>query len=153
MAIKQIYGPNQFAGIPVAGTGKSQPTSDGTTPLMQVVALAPSTDDSTSIAPDANAALADSKVFKASGGNVFSLNLDAPSISGYFLLVDGIAKPPDGAVTPKRFWRANGGQTLDLSFNPPLRCNTGITVVFSSNTTTPYTLAASATAAISGEFI
>ena len=39
MAIKQIYGPNQTAGVPVVGTGKSTPASDGTTPLAQLVAL------------------------------------------------------------------------------------------------------------------
>ncbi len=40
MAIEQIYGPNQNAGFPVTGTGKSTPTNNGTKPYGQIVGLA-----------------------------------------------------------------------------------------------------------------
>lgn len=179
MAIKQIYGPYQTAGVPVVGTGKSNPKSDGTTPLAQLVALTsgdgvalvdvpgglttgvgtlavetvPSGVAPVAIAPAPTAALASSKVFKASAGNLFSLNVAATTVSGFALLFDAASLPANGAVTPVRAWAINAGQTIDLSFDPPLRLGTGITVGFSSTATTPFTLAASATAFISGEFI
>lgn len=105
------------------------------------------------IAPAANSALASSKVLKASAGNLFSLNVAATTVSGYVLLFNATSLPGDGAVTPVRAWALNAGQTAEFGFDPPLRLGTGITVGFSSNTTTPFTLAASATAFISGEFI
>lgn len=253
MAIKQIYGPYQTAGIPVVGTGKSQPTSDGTTPLAQLVGMVssgglvidplsarynttrptyangdptelqsdsrgnigvnlyavgtanpfgggtpassgnalgigllvntqsylydgatqslgrevtagltagtgtmavdrvPSSVAPVAIAPNPSGALASNVVLKASAGNLFSLNVAATTVSGYVLLFNATSLPANGAVTPVRAWALNAGQTLDLTFDPPLRLGTGITAAFSSNTTTPFTLAASATAFISGE--
>jgi hypothetical protein len=95
-------------------------------------------------------AVASSKVIKASPGNFFGSNMSA-TVSGWFMLYDLTAAPADGTVTPLKVWPCSAGGAVDVSYPTPIRCATGITIVFS--TTGPYTQTLSATAFISGDAV
>lgn len=138
------------AGAALVGSFSIDQTTPGTT---NNVTLAPLGIAGVAIAPAANTSLASSKVLKNSAGNLYGLTLGATTVAGYFMLFNATTLPADGAVTPVKAWPVTTNQALELSFNPPLRLGTGIVVGFSSNTSTPFTLANSATAFIDGEFI
>jgi hypothetical protein len=97
-------------------------------------------------------ALEASKVLKSSPGSVLSLHLNATD-SGWFMLLDAIAAPIDGAVLPKKAWQFQGSNpaTIDIRFDPPLVMSFGAVLIFSS--TGPFTKTASAAAMFSGEVI
>lgn len=103
------------------------------------------------IASTATSVAASNIVLKASAGNLFSLCANAGASAGYLMVFDATSAPVDGAVTP--IWSApiaaNGMFFTDFAY--PIRCATGITLVFS--TTGPFTKTASATAFLSGQFI
>lgn len=128
-------------------SGASQTTSTGVAasvalPHLSAVAAIPST--ATSVA-------ASSIVLKASAGNLFSVCVNAGASAGYLLIFDATSAPADGVVTPVFSIpvAANSFYTTDWAY--PIRCATGITLVFS--TTGPYTKTASATAFLSGQFL
>lgn len=127
---------------------------DGTGLGVLATAVSPNSNVNAANAPSANTALAGSRTLKASAGNLYGLNLGSTTVAGYFLLVNATAAQSDGATAGLlKAWPVTTGQSLELSFDPPIRCTTGITLLFSSNTTTPFTTALSATAFISGEFV
>ena len=114
--------------------------------------LIPNTTATTGIAPVVTSSLATSKVIKASAGNLYSLNCCATTVGGIFLLHNATSAPAAGAVTPVRAWPVAIGQGLEITFDPPLRLGTGISVTFTS-AATPFTQTDSATAFIAGEAV
>lgn len=108
---------------------------------------------SASIAPSAGqtAVAAGSLILKASAGNVYGYEVCAGASAGYLMLFDSATVPADGTVTPRRVHAIAANASLSRSFNPPLRCATGITLVFS--TTGPFTKTISATAFLAGDYV
>jgi hypothetical protein len=105
---------------------------------------------SAAIAPIATAVLASSLVLKAGAGNLYGISVSSTTVGGWILVFDATTLPPDGLVTPKYAWplqSPNGFATF--GFATPAAFATGIVVAFS--TTGPLTLAASATAFITGQ--
>jgi hypothetical protein len=97
-------------------------------------------------------ALESSRLLKAGAGRVLSVHLNATD-SGWFMLLDAIAAPADGPITPKKAWQfqASAPATIDVRFDPPLIVNNGAVLVFSS--TGPFTKTSLAAAMFSGEVI
>lgn len=114
-------------------------------------AMLPSTAAASAIAPSATTVAASSKVLKGSAGNLYGFNGVSGASAGYFLLYDLMAAPANGTVTPAKVYAVGANTSLDVSYTPPLRMATGITVAFS--TTGPFTQTLSATAFISGEAV
>lgn len=104
------------------------------------------------VTPVVTSALATSKVIKAGPGNLHSINCAATTAAGMFLIHNATSAPAAGAVTPIKAYPVAIGQGLDISYDPPLRFSTGISVTFST-ATTPYTQTDSATAFISGDAV
>ena len=98
-----------------------------------------------------NAVAANSLVLKAAPGTLFAVNLNA-SGPGYFLLFDAVTAPAQGACSPRKAW-AFSGDTIDVTFNPPLAMVQGAVLVFS--TTGPFvnTAPGAAQALFSGEIL
>lgn len=96
-----------------------------------------------------SAALETGKVIKAAAGNLYGLNLVA-TVGGMFLVHNSATVPAAGAVTPVKAYPVVAGQAIDISFNPPIRFSTGISVSFTT-AATPFTQTDSATAFISGD--
>lgn len=115
------------------------------------VVAAPVTAAAAAITPVVTSAVASSLVLKASAGNFYGANVTAGASAGYVMLFNAAAAPADGAVTPIKTWALAANATLDVRYNVPIRCGTGITLVFS--TTGPFTQTLSATAFISGEAV
>ena len=113
---------------------------------------APSSVATVAITPVVTASLATSKVIKASAGNLYGLNLAATTVAGIFLVHNATSAPAAGAVTPIKAYPVAAGQAIDLTFDPPLRFSTGISVTFTS-AATPFTQTDSATAFISGDAV
>lgn len=114
--------------------------------------LAPSTAAGAAITPVVTSALATSKVIKASPGNLYGLNCMATTVAGIFLVHNATTAPSAGAVTPIKAYPVGVGQGLEVSYNPPLRLGTGISITFTS-AATPFTQTDSATAFIEGDAV
>lgn len=100
------------------------------------------------IAPVVTTAVASSLVIKASPGSLYGASLTAGASAGYLLIIDAIAAPADGAVTPKYCQAVAANQTIEMPwYAVPFKFNVGIVAVFS--TTGCFTKTASATAFIS----
>lgn len=129
------------------GSGASLQTSTTGVPVAVSV---PNNATQCGIVSTATSAAASAIVLKASAGNLFSINVNATA-AGFIMVFDATAAPADGAVTPVYTFpvAANGGYSTDFEY--PIRCNTGITLVYSS--TGPFTKTASATAFMSGQFL
>ena len=114
------------------------------------VAICPTS--ATAAAPSTSASIAatSSQILKGSAGNFYGVNASA-TVAGYVMLFDATTAPADGAVTPKKCWAVAANGTIDIRYDVPIKCSTGITLVYSS--TGPYTKTASATAFLSGEFV
>jgi len=98
----------------------------------------------------ATAAVAGSLTAKASGGNLYGLNVTAGASAGYVMVFNATGAPADGAVTPARCIPLAANTGIDLNFRgQPVYFNTGITVVFS--TTGCFSKTASATAFIAAD--
>lgn len=153
-----LFNPNQS---PAAAILYGLSASDGVTPIPILVgsdgslvigAEPPSTASTVAITPVVTAALATSKVIKASAGNLYGLNLMATTVAGIFLVHNSATAPAAGAVTPLLAFPVGIGQAIAVDFNPPLRFGTGISVTFTS-AATPFTQTDSATAFISGDAV
>lgn len=96
------------------------------------VAPVPTSSANAAIAPTSTSAAASSRVFKASAGNLYSMELVPGAVSGFLMLFDATSAPVDGAVTPLKCYNVTAGQTLAMAFPTPIRFGTGITAVFSS---------------------
>lgn len=110
---------------------------------------APSVAASVALTSVKSAALETGKVIKAAAGNLYGLNLVA-TVGGMFLVHNSATVPAAGAVTPVKAYPVVAGQAIDISFNPPIRFSTGISVSFTT-AATPFTQTDSATAFISGD--
>ncbi len=116
------------------------------------VSAAPHSVAAGAITPVVTTAAASSLVLKNSAGNFYGANITTGGTAGYLMLFDATSPPTDGAVTPIKTWAAAANSTVEVGYNPiPVRCATGITLVFSS--TGPFTKTASATAFMSGEAV
>lgn len=115
--------------------------------------LAPTTTAGAGIAPVVSTALETGRVIKASAGNLYRINCAATTVAGTFLVHNSTTVPGAGAVTPVKAYPVGIGQAVEIEFNPPLRLGTGISVSFTSSTTTPFTQTNSATAFISGDAV
>lgn len=103
------------------------------------------------VALNALAAVNSALVLKASAGNLYSFTCNAGASAGYVMVFNAIAAPADGAVTPIYVEPVAINSTVTRSFNYPIVCSTGITLVFS--TTGPFTKTASATAFLAGQSV
>lgn len=121
----------------------SNPLPVGTTPA-SVAGVA--------IVPVVSTALETGHVIKNSAGNLYGFNGAATTVAGFFLVHNTTAVPAAGSVTPIRAYPVAIGQAIEVSFDPPIRCGTGISISFTS-ATTPFTQTDSATAFISGSAV
>lgn len=103
------------------------------------------------ITPAVSAAAEGSKVFKASAGNLYRVNVTTGAVAGYLMVFNATSAPADGAVTPLlcRPVAANSSVEVDHTQIPD-RYSTGITAVFSS--TGCFTKTVSATAMFEGTY-
>lgn len=113
---------------------------------------APSSSATVAVTSVVTASLATSKVIKASAGNLYGLNCAATTVAGMFLLHNSATAPAAGAVTPIKVYPVGIGQAIDVTFDPPIRCGTGISITFTT-AATPFTQTDSATAFISGDAV
>ena len=109
-------------------------------------ALAPQTSAGGAIVPVATTVAAASLIGKASGGNLYSVNVCVGATAGYLMLFDSATVPADGTVTPKFVMSLAANTSFTTDWDLPVRFSTGCTAVFSS--TGPFTKTASATAFI-----
>lgn len=134
MAIKQIYGNFQTAGIPVTGTGKSVPASDGTSPLAQLVALV---DSSGVLIPSGNSAInittATTTTVKSGAGVFASLNVNTGGASSTATVYDNTAG--SGTKLGTFSTATQGVFPVNLAFA------TGLTVVTANGTPADITIA------------
>lgn len=91
-----------------------------------------------------------SRILKASAGNLYGLEICTGGSAGYLMLFDSTTVPADGTVTPKRVYAVAANASFARQFERPLRCASGIVLVFS--TTGPFTKTISATAFLAGDF-
>jgi len=120
--------------------------------LTQINLWVPTSSTSASIKPVVSTALETGHVLKNAAGNLYGLNVSTTTAAGRVLIHDAAAVPGAGAVTPIRDYPIAAGQSIDLTFEPPLQCITGISVSFST-ATTPFTQTNSATAFFSGQVV
>ncbi len=133
----------------VAGAGGAgMPAGTSADPIYAAAA----TSSAASAAPSSGqtTAAAGSLILKASAGNVYGYDVSTGGAAGYLMLFDSATVPADGAVTPTRVHAVAANASLSRSFNPPIRCASGITLVFS--TTGPFSKTISATAFLAGDY-
>jgi len=99
----------------------------------------------------ATSAVNSALVLKASAGNLYSFTCNAGASAGYLMVFNATSAPADGAVTPIYTEPVAINSTITRSFNYPIVCSTGITLVFS--TTGPFLKTASATAFLAGQSV
>jgi hypothetical protein len=127
--------------------GASLATGFGVVPT----ATRPTSSANAAIVSTATSAAAAGVVLKTSAGNLYSCTVSSGATAGYLMVFDAVAAPGDGAVTPVHVIQVAANSTQTTFFPVPVRCNTGITLVFSS--TGPFTKTASATAFLSGQAV
>lgn len=111
----------------------------------------PVTTAGAAITPVVTSAVASGLVLKASAGNLYGLNVVNGTNAGYVMVFNATSVPADGAVTPLKVYQLPANGAMNLSFDPPIRFGTGISVAFS--TTGAFTKTADATAFISGDIL
>jgi hypothetical protein len=128
----------------VSGAGSASTTPIYTQPVP--------TSDTTAAATSAQTSVAASNlVVKASAGNLYALNCCAGGTAGYVMVFNLTSTPADGAVTPRKVFTCAANTSVSVTFNPPLKFDTGITLVFSS--TGPFTKTGSSSAFLSGDYV
>lgn len=108
--------------------------------------------DLAAIAPVATSVAAGTLVVKTTPGQLLSVTCTAGATAGYLMVFDAASAPADGTVTPiwvSELIAINGSYTFQAGAGPGLRCNTGISLAFSS--TGPFSKTASATAFIAAQ--
>lgn len=118
---------------------------------VQAVANTPTSQGAQAPLNAATTVAASNIVLKGSPGNLYSVNITAGASAGYIMAFNATSAPVDGTVTP--LWVMPVAANAGLAFsweNFPLRCSTGITLVFS--TTGPFSKTASATAFMQGTY-
>lgn len=140
----------------VTTTLKSTDTAGVHVPHVNVDTMAPATpssDATTGVAPVNNTVAANGLVLKATPGNLYSLAVKTGATTGYVILIDATAVPSNGAVTYKWCKPVLSNGTLggdDWRWDPPLVFATGITALFSTDTSCAV-FTGSATAQFSGQ--
>jgi len=103
------------------------------------------------ISPTASTSAEGTHVFKASAGNLYSIEVSATA-AGLLMIFDAASAPGDGAVTPKHCYFVAANQSFVRDWSPvPEAYTTGISVAFSSGTNC-FNKTASATALFSADF-
>jgi hypothetical protein len=102
------------------------------------------------VAPSASSVAASNVVLKASAGNLYGFSCKAGASAGVCYVFNATALPSDGTVTPVDCYVISANTGVGVQYNPPMALGTGITVGFGTGTSC-FTLAASATAFISGQ--
>lgn len=125
--------------------------ADGSINIGATIDTTPSSSATVAIVPAATAAVASNLVAKASAGNLYGFNVVNGASAGYVMVFNATAAPADGAVTPLKCYTLAANSSIEILYDPPVRCGTGVTLVFS--TTGPFTKTASATAFISAEAV
>lgn len=99
----------------------------------------PNATASVGIVPVVTPVAAGSLIAKASGGNLYGLNVKLPSGSAalQIMIFNSATVPADGTVTPIKVFDIPAGGTFEDEFNVPVRCSAGIVIVLS--TTGPFT--------------
>lgn len=143
--------PSDQAAIPVtqSGTWTVQP---GNTPNTSAWLMTdtPSSASGAAIAAVVSTAVETGHVVKNSAGNLYSVSVTTGASAGRVLVHNTTAVPAAGAVTPVDCAIVAANSTVMLSYDPPLRLGTGISVSFSTASTC-FTQTDSATAFISGK--
>lgn len=133
-------------GTPVTVTNQTVNSAGATVTQEQPTTLAAAAVPSSA----QTAVAAGSLIAKASSGNVYGYEVCAGASAGYLMLFDSATVPADGTVAPRRVHAIAANASLSRSFNPPIRCPAGITLVFS--TTGPFTKTISATAFLAADY-
>jgi hypothetical protein len=139
------------AGSAIIGRTGIDQTTPGTT---NAVVLAPTSATGGAVAPQATQAAASNSVFKASAGNLYSIDVTVGATSGWVMVFDATSLPANGATTTtlKYCWPAISNGTvggMSRSWHIPISFANGIVVGFSS--TACNSLTASATAFFYGQ--
>lgn len=130
--------------VPVSGTVAA--TQSGAWDVTTI----PSSASGAAIAAVVSTAVETGHVIKASAGNLYSVSVSTGASAGRVLIHNSTTVPAAGAVTPVDCAIVAANSTVALSYDPPLRLGTGISVSFSTATTC-FTQTDSATAFISGK--
>lgn len=125
--------------------------SDGTGLGITAVATAPNSSVNSGITPVENTVVGSNVVVKGSAGNLYGFNAVSGASQGYLMVFNSTTAPADGTVTPVKCYVLAANSSLAMTYNPPLRFSTGITLVFS--TTGPFLKTASVTAFLSGDAV
>lgn len=113
------------------------------------VAFAPVDSAGSAIVPVVSPSVETGRVIKASPGNLYGLNVVVGASAGFVMVFNSTTVPAAGAVTPIKCLPVAANAGFSVTFNPPIRFGTGISVAFS--TTGPFNKTDSATAFISGD--
>lgn len=135
---------------PTSGTGGNQgqciiPNTDGSVPTTTT----PSSSSGVAIAAVVSTSVETGHVIKASAGNLYSVSVSTGAAAGRVLIHNSTTVPSAGAVTPVDCAIVAANSTVALTYDPPLRLGTGISISFSTASTC-LTQTDSATAYISG---
>lgn len=114
------------------------------------VIASPSSASANAIAAVVSTAVETGHIIKNSAGNLYSVSVTTGAAAGRVLIHNSTTVPASGAVTPVDCAIVAANSTVALSYDPPLRLGTGISVSFSTATTC-FTQTDSATAFISGK--
>ena len=112
--------------------------------------VVPSSAAAAGIVPSVTAASGSSQVVCATACNLYGFNLTSGASAGTAYVFNAAALPGNGAVTPSKCYQIAANSSIGVSYEPPIRMSTGATVGFGTGTNC-FSLAASATAFISGE--
>jgi hypothetical protein len=132
--------PWQVSGTGTAGTANTGVVTiqgiAGMTPL-QVTSPGPSSSSSLGITPIVSATSEASHILKNSPGNVYSAYAtNHTSNGGFFVLINAVAVPADGPITPLAcaLMSPNGVSSLNYAPGPPGVFSTGIVAVITGST-------------------
>jgi len=135
--------------------GTNQPITldpNGDLCVEATVVIIPSPSAGAAIVPVVSLSVETGRVLKASAGNLYSVSVTTGAVSGRVLVHNSTTVPAAGAVTPLDCAIVAANSTVMLSYDPPMRLGTGISVSFSTATTC-FTQTDSATAFISGSVL
>lgn len=118
----------------------------------QTVTIVPTASASAAMLPVSSSVAEGSHVLKASGGNLYDIQVVTGATAGYLMLFDAPAAPSDGAVSPVKCFGSiaiNSAFSISWGSGPPPTFANGIVAVFSS--TGCFSKTVSATAYFSAE--
>lgn len=86
-----------------------------------------------------SAAAEHNHVFKATGGNLYSVTVTPASTAGFLLIYDATVAPSDGSVTPNACYSVAASISTTVTFVWPFPFVNGIVAVFSTTGCTTQT--------------